>query len=292
MRMKQSPGEITFGVLNLIFLTILSLIFVVPFISIISTSLIGIDEWARRGAYILFPEKIEFTAYKTLLTSGSRLVTGFTASILRVLIGTGLNLIFTATLAYVIGKRNIPGRIGMTLFIFITMVIGGGLIPTFFLVDRLQLTNSFWSMVIPFLVSPWNLLIMRNFFMALPESLEEAAIIDGATPLQVLVRVILPLSTASIATIGLFYAVWHWNEWFYAFLYINDTFKLPLQVILKNILDAGMIEDTEMIPLEELPPTQALKTAMIVVTVTPILMVYPFIQRYFVKGVMIGGIKG
>ena len=110
--------------------------------------------------------------------------------------------------------------------------------------------------------------------------------------MQVLVRVILPLSTASIATIGLFYAVWHWNEWFYAFLYINDTFRLPLQVILKNILDAGMIEDTEMIPLEELPPTQALKTAMIVVTVTPILMVYPFIQRYFVKGVMIGGIKG
>ena len=145
-----------------------------PFISIISTSLIGVDEWARRGAYILIPQKLEFTAYKTLLTGGSRLVTGFTASILRVLIGTGLNLIFTATLAYVIGKRNIPGRIGMTLFIFITMVIGGGLIPTFFLVDRLQLTNSFWSMVIPFLISPWNLLIMRNFFMALPESLEEA----------------------------------------------------------------------------------------------------------------------
>ena len=137
--------------------------------------------------------------------------------------------------------------------------------------------NTFWAMVIPFLVSPWNMLIMRNSFMALPESLEEAAIIDGASPLQTLVRIVLPLSTASIATIGLFYAVWHWNEWFYAFLYINDTVKLPLQVVLRNILTAGMIEDTEMIPIDQLPPAQSLKTAMIVVT--PILCVYPFIQR-------------
>ena len=148
--------------------------------------------------------------------------------------------------------------------------------------------NTFWAMVIPFLVSPWNMLIMRNFFMALPESLEEAAIIDGASPLRTLIRIVLPLSTASIATIGLFYAVWHWNECFYAFLYINDTVKLPLQVVLRNILT----EDTEMIPIDQLPPAQSLKTAMIVVTVTPILCVYPFIQRYFVKGVMIGSIKG
>ena len=114
------------------------------------------------------------------------------------------------------------------------------------------------STVIPFLVSPWNML-----------SLEEAAIIDGASPLQTLTRIVLPLSTASIATIGLFYAVWHWNEWFYAFLYINDTVKLPLQVVLRNILTAGMIEDTEMIPIDQLPPAQSLKTAMIVVPVTP-----------------------
>ena len=167
-----------------------------------------------------------------------------------------------------------------------------GVFNIIFLIDRIGMTNTFWAMVIPFLVSPWNMLIMRNFFMALPESLEEAAIIDGATPLQTLIRIVLPLSTASIATIGLCYAVWHWNEWFYAFLYINDTVKLPLQVVLRNILTAGMIEDTEMIPLDQFPPAQSLKTAMIVVTVTPILCVYPFIQRYFVKGVMIGSIKG
>ena len=115
-----------------------------------------------------------------------------------------------------LSRRGLPGRVGMTLFVFVTMIISGGLIPTFFLIDRIGMTNTFWAMVIPFLVSPWNMLIMRNFFMALPESLEEAAIIDGATPLQTLVKIVLPLSTASIATIGLFYAVWYWNEWFYA----------------------------------------------------------------------------
>ena len=292
MYLQRSRGEALFGVCNIAFLIALSLTFVIPFLSIISTSLIGIEEWARRGAFILFPQSIEFGAYQVLFTGGSRLATGFFYSLARILVGTALNLFFTATLAYVLARRGLPGRVGMTLFVFVTMIVSGGLIPTFFLIDRIGLTNTFWAMVIPFLVSPWNMLIMRNFFMALPESLEEAAIIDGASPLQTLIRIVLPLSTASIATIGLFYAVWHWNEWFYAFLYINDTVKLPLQVVLRNILTAGMIEDTEMIPIDQFPPAQSLKTAMIVVTVTPILCVYPFIQRYFVKGVMIGSIKG
>ena len=292
MYLQRTRSEAVFAVFNIAFLIVLSLAFVIPFLSIISTSLIGVEEWARRGAFILFPQHIEFGAYQVLFTGGSRLATGFFYSVARILVGTTLNLFFTATLAYVLSRRGLPGRVGMTLFVFVTMIISGGLIPTFFLIDRIGMTNTFWAMVIPFLVSPWNMLIMRNFFMALPESLEEAAIIDGATPLQTLVKIVLPLSTASIATIGLFYAVWHWNEWFYAFLYINDTAKLPLQVVLRNILTAGMIEDTEAIPLDQLPPAQSLKTAMIVVTVTPILCVYPFIQRYFVKGVMIGSIKG
>jgi putative aldouronate transport system permease protein len=289
---RRSRGEKIFGVFNLAFLLILSLAFVVPFISIISTSLIGDEEWARRGSYILFPQKVEFTAYRLLFTGGSRLADGFINSVSRIVVGTALNLVFTSSLAYVLSKRGLPGRVGMTVYVFITMVVSGGLIPLYFLVDRIGLTNTFWAMVIPVLISPWNMLIMRNFFMALPESLEEAAIIDGATPLQCLLRIVLPLSTASIATIGLFYAVYHWNEWFNAYIYINDTTKLPLQVILRNILIAGMIEDTETIPLDQMPPAQSIKTAMIVVTVTPILCVYPFIQRYFVKGVMIGGIKG
>ena len=188
MYLQRTRGEAVFGVFNVAFLIVLSLTFVIPFLSIISTSLIGIEEWARRGAFILFPQSIEFGAYQVLFTGGSRLATGFFYSVARILVGTTLNLFFTAT--------------------------------------------------------------------------------------------VLPLSTASIATIGLFCAVWHWNEWFYAFLYINDTVKLPLPLVLRNILTAGMIEDTEMIPIDQFPPAQSLKTAMIVVTVTPILS----------RG--IGGIRG
>ena len=125
----------------------------------------------RRGAFILFPQSIEFGAYQVLFTDGSRLATGFFFSVARILVGTALNLFFTATLAYVLSRRGLPGRVGMTLFVFVTMIISGGLIPTFFLIDRIGMTNTFWAMVIPFLVSPWNMLIMRNFFMALPESL-------------------------------------------------------------------------------------------------------------------------
>lgn len=290
--MQRTRGEKIFGVFNVAFLLMLSAAFVIPFISVIGTSLVGQEEWARRGAFILIPQKLDFTAYEIIFSSGSRLTTGFATSVARVLIGTSLNLIFTATLAYVLAKRGLPGRVAMTFYIFITMIFGGGLIPLYFLVDRVGLTNTFWAMIVPFLVSPWNMLIMRNFFMAIPDSLEEAAVIDGATPMQTLIRVVLPLSTASIATIGLFYAVGHWNEWFFAYVFISNNAKLPLQVILRNILSAGMIEDTAQIPIETLPPAQSVRTAMIVVTVTPILLVYPFIQRYFVKGVMIGGIKG
>lgn len=290
--MQRTRGEKIFGVFNVAFLLMLSAAFVIPFISVIGTSLVGQEEWARRGAFILIPQKLDFTAYEIIFSSGSRLTTGFATSVARVLIGTSLNLIFTATLAYVLAKQGLPGRVAMTFYIFITMIFGGGLIPLYFLVDRVGLTNTFWAMIVPFLISPWNMLIMRNFFMAIPDSLEEAAVIDGATPMQTLIRVVLPLSTASIATIGLFYAVGHWNEWFFAYVFISNNAKLPLQVILRNILSAGMIEDTAQIPIETLPPAQSVRTAMIVVTVTPILLVYPFIQRYFVKGVMIGGIKG
>lgn len=292
MPIQRTKGEKVFSVFNYAFLTVVSLLFVIPFLTVLSTSFVGEEEWARRGAYILVPETFDFTAYRLLLGSSNLLYTGALTSVLRVTIGTFLNLVFTATLAYVLGKRRLPGRIALTLFVFITMVFNGGLIPRYVLIDSIGLTNTFWAMVIPFLVNPWYMLIMRNFFMNIPESLEEAAIIDGALPWQRLIRIVLPLSLPSIATIGLFYAVFHWNEWFYAFLFVNIQERLPLQVVLRNILEAGVQEDTEIVTIEKMPPAQSVKTAMIILTVTPILCVYPFIQRYFVKGALIGSIKG
>ena len=176
------------------------------------------------------------------------------------------------------------------------MFFSGGLIPTFILVKSFNLLDSRWSMIFPGLINTWNLLIMRNFFYAISKSLEEAAIIDGANDMQILTKVVLPLSKASIATIGLFYAVAHWNAWFDAMLYINKTSLLPMQNILRNIITAasniGDLGAEAYNSLDVIPPSQSIRAATIVITTLPILTVYPFIQKYFVKGVMVGSIKG
>jgi putative aldouronate transport system permease protein len=213
-----------------------------------------------------------------------------------VLVGTLLNLAFTATFAYALSKRDLPGRTFLTVYVFITMIFSGGLIPTFVLVDTLRLMNSVWALIIPALMNPWWMLIMRNFFMAIPPEIEEAAIVDGATPPVILWKVILPLSLPSLATIGLFYAVWHWNEWFSAAIYLRDMTKYPIQLILRSVLYMGQGSyrgELQMImEASVLPPAQTLKSAMIIVSTMPILAVYPFIQGYFVKGVMVGSVKG
>jgi putative aldouronate transport system permease protein len=181
----------------------------------------------------------------------------------------------------------------LTIFVFVTMVFSGGLIPNFLLVDSLGLRNTLWSLVLPPLISAWNLLIMRNFFMSLPEEFNEAAIMDGASPLTILLRIVLPLSLPAIATIGLFYAVYHWNAWFDASIYIDRSDLRPLQIILRGLLRSASLQGMEELAFTESPPPAAsLRSALIIVSTLPVLFVYPFIQRYFVTGVMIGGIKG
>ncbi|MCY3904421.1 MAG: carbohydrate ABC transporter permease [Caldilineaceae bacterium] len=296
--MKYSPGEKLFDWLNIILLALLTLLFLLPFLSVVSTSLISGKEYALRGLFILYPQKPVITAYELLLGQGSLVWTSLAVSVGRVTIGTGLNLLLTFPLAYVLSKRSLYGRVPITMFIFFTMLFSGGLIPNFVLVEKLYLLNSFWSMILPPLINPWWLLIMRNFMLAIPDELEEAAVIDGANPLTVLLRVYLPLSMPVIATVGLWYAVMHWNSWFDAAIYLNTPSKFPMQLVLRGILEfgtgqygdaSGLAEMTELI---DPPPAESLKAAMIVVTTAPILMIYPFIQRYFVKGIMLGSIKG
>ncbi|MCY4089209.1 MAG: carbohydrate ABC transporter permease [Caldilineaceae bacterium] len=296
--MKYSPGEKLFDWINIILLALLTLLFLLPFLSVVSTSLISGKEYALRGLFILYPQKPVITAYELLLGQGSLVWTSLAVSVGRVTIGTGLNLLLTFPLAYVLSKRSLYGRVPITMFIFFTMLFSGGLIPNFVLVEKLYLLNSFWSMILPPLINPWWLLIMRNFMLAIPDELEEAAVIDGANPLTVLLRVYLPLSMPVIATVGLWYAVMHWNSWFDAAIYLNTPSKFPMQLVLRGILEfgtgqygdaSGLAEMTELI---DPPPAESLKAAMIVVTTAPILMIYPFIQRYFVKGIMLGSIKG
>lgn len=247
----------------------------------------------RRGAFVLVPERIDFGAYDMLLNRGMIIYNAYKVTIFRVVAGTFLNLVFTATLAYGLARRTLPGRNALVLIVFLTMIFHGGLIPNYMLIDGIGLKDSIWVLIVPGLISAWNLFIMRNFFLTLPEELEESAVIDGASPAVILRKIIVPLSMPAIATIGLFYAVNHWNDWFGASIYLNSQDKLPIQVIMRNILLSGVVHDeTQLEFIKDPPPAATLKSAVIIISTLPILVVYPFIQKYFVKGMLVGSVKG
>lgn len=293
---KITKGEKVFEVANYTLLTLLTLAFLIPFVTVISTSFVTEAEVARRGAFIIWPEEFNLAAYKMLLSGGSTLIKSYGVTLLRVVVGTFFNLVFTSTLAYGLSKKELPGRNFFITLIFITMIFNGGLVPNFMLIKALGLYNNFWVMIIPGLVSAWNMILMRNFFSQIPDSLEESAMLDGATPLQVLIKIILPISMPIMATIGLFHAVGHWNAWFDASIYINDTAKQPVQVFMRNIILSGSSKDINGALLNEVagvkPTAETMKSAVIVITTLPILLVYPFVQKYFVKGMMVGSVKG
>ena len=291
---RRTRGQQIFEVFNYTLLILLSAAFVIPFVIVLSTSLVSQAELARRGQFVLFPQDIDFTAYRVILGRGSQLWRNYGVSVFRITVGTFLNLAFTGSFAFVLSRRQLPLRKGITLLVFFTMLFGGGLIPTFLLVRFLGMYNTLWALVFPGLINAWWMFIMRNFFYSIPASLEEAAIIDGATPAQTLLRIYLPLSLPAFATIGLFYAVWHWNSWFDAMIYIPDTSRQPIQVVLRRVLAGALlsVNDETMLDMNEIPPADTMKSAIIMVTTLPILFVYPFVQKYFVKGVMIGSIKG
>lgn len=290
---KLSRNEKIAQALLYLILILATLAFLIPFVIVLSTSFISEAEFAQRGGYVLYPQEIDFGSYEILFGRSAVILGAYRVTLFRVVVGTFLNLVFTITMAYVLAQRKLPGRIPLTIFVFITMVFSGGLIPNFLLVDALGLRNTLWAMIFPPLISAWNLLIMRNFFMSLPDEFHEAAIMDGASPLTILLRIVLPLSLPAIATIGLFYAVFHWNAWFDASIYIDRTELRPLQIILRGLLRSTTLQGMEELAFTENPPPAAsLRSALIIVSTVPVLFVYPFIQRYFVKGIMIGGIKG
>lgn len=295
-RKNISIGSTIFNVFNYTFLIVLSLLFLIPFVVVLSTSLVSEQELLQRGSYILFPEKVDFTAYRVLLAKGSILFNAYKITILRVVIGTFLNLVFTSMLAYGLSRKNLLGRNVLITIIFITMLFNGGLIPTYLWMKFLYLTNTFWVMILPGLISAWYFLVMKNFFSQLPEALEESALMDGATPSRILVSIIFPLSLPTFAAIGLFYAVSHWNAWFDATIYINNQDLMPIQVLLRRIVLTLTSQDLDAEVIANLdggkPTSQSLRGAMIIVSTLPIICVYPFLQKHFVKGALIGSVKG
>jgi putative aldouronate transport system permease protein len=280
----------------IIILVILGLITALPMINVLAISF-SQGYAINQNPLMLIPHAFTLEAYKYIFDTPV-LIKSFGITVFVTVVGTFLNLLFTITAAYGLSKTHIPGYKLCMWFIVVPMLFGAGLIPTYILLKNLHLIDSVWVMIIPALVSPFNLILMRNFFWSIPESLDESARIDGASDFQILWHIIVPLSLPVIATVGLFYGVAHWNDFFTGLFFINDNSKWPLQVVLRTIIvEQNMIgmggASTQVNDINKIVITpQNIKAASIIFAIVPIMLVYPFLQKYFVKGIMLGSIKG
>ena len=264
---------------------------VVPLWYLVVISVTPSDVWSQTGgSFFISPAKITFEAYEQLLSSW-RLPKAFLVSVYITVFGTFLNLVATTTMAYPLAKKRFRWRTPLLLFVLFTILFSGGLIPRYLVVKDLGLINTYWALMLPNLISVFNLLVMKSFFQNIPDEVEDAARIDGASDWQVFWRIVLPLSKPILATVGLFYAVGHWNSFFDAILFISNTEMQPLQVVLRQILSAGSLSDYVPAGAERAVQPESLRMAAVVLTTIPILLVYPFLQRHFTSGVLLGSVK-
>jgi putative aldouronate transport system permease protein len=252
-------------------------------------SLTSQQEYIEKGL-VLFPSILSLDAYKFIF-SDITIPRSMGISVFITVAGTLINLLFTTTTAYALARKGIRGRRAIMFLIVFTMLFDGGMIPTYLVVKELGLLNTFWAVMIPNAISAFNLILMRNFFMSLPEEMYESAKIDGCNDLKIFYIIALPLSKAAIATFALFYAVTHWNNFMMPFLYLNDPDMWPIQIWLRQILIMATTDFTDVAVTINIP-SKSLQMATIVVATTPILLVYPFIQKHFIKGVVLGSVKG
>ncbi|MCU6712019.1 carbohydrate ABC transporter permease [Paenibacillus sp. J5C_2022] len=284
-----------FDLINGAALIVFSLLIVFPFIILINQSFMS-NETIMSEGYTLFPKEIVFHAYNYLLVENTFIYKGLLVSVFITSVGTLFCLCFTCSLAFGLSKKYLPYRKAITIVVLITMFFSGGLIPNYLLITAMGLKDSLLSLIVPVLISPWYMFLIRNFFMEIPHEIEESAQIDGATEFYILWKIVVPISLPAIATIGLFYMVWHWNSWFPASIYLDSQSKFPLQLVLKQIIsnldvsDKG--ESTETLDRIMKLPEESVKAAATLITSLPIVCVYPFIQKYFVKGIVVGSIKG
>ena len=287
---RNSIGNRIFDVFNWLVLFLLAFLCIFPFINVIAGSFTTVQEFMARQI-IIIPRTFSLDAYRFILSTPT-IFRALGVSVGVTVVGTAVSVLFTALMAYALSRKYLPGRRPLNFMVFFTMLFGGGMIPFFLVVQSLGLINSYWSLILPSAISAWNLIIMRNFFNALPESLEESAKLDGANDIVVFFRIVVPLSMASIATIALFYAVARWNGFFHALLFLHDHNMWPIQILLRQIVIVAAGIQGDVTAVDIIPPAQTVQMAVIVVATVPILLVYPFVQRHFVKGALIGSVKG
>ncbi|HOJ09731.1 MAG TPA: carbohydrate ABC transporter permease [Clostridiales bacterium] len=289
----------------LIFVVVITLY---PVLNIAATSLSS-SVAVEKNLVTFYPKELTFKAYE-LIFKNDIIPNSFRNSIFYTVVGTIISLVMTILLAYPLSKKDLPLRRFYTVFLVITMYFSGGLIPSFLLIKRLGLYDSVWALLLPGAISTYNTMIMISFFKSLPRELEESAYLDGANDLIILIKIIIPLSTASIATIGLFYAVGKWNDWFTGMIYLKSSRKYPLPLILRELIIENKLEDMMDVggvasnlnagksmnvmkdDAQKMVNADTLKYATLFVSMIPMLIIYPFVQKYFVKGVMIGSLKG
>jgi putative aldouronate transport system permease protein len=293
-KIKSSKGEQTFDVLNIVLMIVVCFVTLYPiWYTVVLSFNDGTD--ALKGGIFWFPREFTLDNYKAVFRNRG-IITAYTITIARTFIGTFINVFFTAMVAYAFSKKDLIGRKYYIALGTFTMFFGGGLIPLFLLLKSLQLLDTFMVYIIPTMFNFFNLLIFMSFFSTIPASLEESAKMDGANDLVVFLRIVLPLSKPVLATIALFTGVWHWNDYFFGVVYINKSSLQPIQTYLyKIVAEAGSSRMAISNPVgvsKSNVTSNSIKYATMVVTTLPIVLVYPFLQKYFVKGVMLGAVKG
>lgn len=288
----RTLGDRFIDIVNVLLLGLIALMMLAPFWYVLAVSFASYKEFLQRDI-IWFPKEWVLSAYEYIFASES-FVRSVGVTVLVTMIGTAVNLAFTSTFAYTLARPVIGQRIILVLVLF-TLLFSAGMIPTYLIVKETHLLNSIWALILPIAINPFNLIVMRQFFVGIPNELHEAAVIDGANDLMVFRNIILPLSKPSLAAFALFYAVMHWNNYFTGILYLNEPEKWPIQVILRQMVVVGEAQaalGSGQILLEHAPPADTIQMAAIIVATVPILVVYPFLQNHFAKGVMLGSVKG
>lgn len=296
---KSSPGDRALDAVIYILLILLAIICLYPLYQVVVVSISDPSIVMKKNGMLLLPQGIHFDAYQ-IVFSNKNIATGFKNTIFYIVVGTALQLLTTATGAYVLSKKNVMLKKPIMVYFTITMYFGGGIIPEFLLINQLHLMNTPWAILLPGAVSVWDIIIMRTQFVNIPDGLKEVAMIDGASDFTILTRVLLPLSGAVIAVLVLFSAVGYWNMWYGPMIYLTERSQYPIQSVLREILidnsthmmaGAGKVQTRFDVKTNAAAQT-LVKYANIVVCTVPVLVIYPFLQKYFVKGVMVGSLKG
>ncbi len=295
LRYRTGKGDLAFDLITYVFLTLSLIIVAYPLIYVVSASFSSVKAVVS-GRVWLLPVDISLSAYEAVFKNNS-IVTGYMNSIIYAVLGTAVNLILTMLAAYPLSRRNFFGRgVFMGIFVF-TMIFSGGLIPTYLVVSKMGMINSWWAMILPGAMSVWNVILARTYLQStIPEELYEAAGLDGCSIYRMLWNIVVPLSGPIMAVIALYCAVSSWNSYFDALIYLSKKEFFPLQIVLRNILIVNQIDASMVADVKEIARKQGmvniLKYAVIVVSSLPLIAFYPFIQKYFVKGIMIGSLKG